>query len=608
MGARGLALAAVLLGGCVDLGRPDLVILIDGSPPLDAITAQVDTDGGGSADAADVPDETDVPDEPDGPGDPADTAPDGPDPLPAGSRCDQAGQCASGFCAQGVCCNDACRGTCSVCNLATAPGTCSLVPAGEDPGQSCAEEPLVACGLDGTCDGRGSCRRRAAGTECRPGRCTAGTEYAATTCDGSGTPCPEQTAGTACTSGMCTGSSCAAPCAGDEQCQSGFYCNMGRCTAKLAAGAACDRTGQCTSGFCVDRVCCSSACTETCFACNNPSAPGSCSAVASGQDPRGSCPAEATSTCGRAGGCNGSGACRLHPVNTVCLGGSCSGSSETPARTCDGLGVCRPAGAVRDCAPYLCGASACASTCADSSGCAPGFSCPAGTCARSAGLALLWRFEETSGSTALDSSGNGLHGAYVGETGAPISSTNLPTLVHANTRSRQFAGASRQAVQISLGSALRLSNDFSIAAWYRATQVDTMNGAETGAEIISGANVYILRLRPDRVEFSKDTGPGVVQCPGNVTGFRDGRWHHLAAVASRSSGVRVYYDGSLVCSLSDNDDIAYSEAPANPNLFVGRHGEGETHWDFSGNIDEVRVYSRPLSASEISILAGGRNL
>ena len=181
-------------------------------------------------------------------------------------------------------------------------------------------------------------------------------------------------------------------------------------------------------------------------------------------------------------------------------------------------------------------------------------------------------------------------------------------LVHANTRSRQFSGSSRQAVQISLGSALRLSNDFTVAAWYRATQVDSMGGEETGAEIISGGNVYILRLRPGQVEFSKDTGPGVIQCAGNASGYRDGRWHHLAAVASRSSGMRVYYDGSLICSLSDNDDIAFSEAPANPSLFVGRHGEGETQWDFSGHIDEVRVYSRPLSASEIAVLAGGRNL
>jgi hypothetical protein len=295
-------------------------------------------------------------------------------------------------------------------------------------------------------------------------------------------------------------------------------------------------------------------------------------------------------------------------VNTVCAGTTCSGSSETPARTCDGLGVCRGAGAARDCAPYFCGASACATTCAGSTACAPGFSCPAGSCTRSAGLAVYWRFEESSGSTALDSSGNGFHGAYIGESGAPTSSTNLPALGYSNGRSRQFSGSSRQAVQISLSQGLRFANDFTLAAWYRATQVDSNTSGETGAEIVSGGNVYILRLRPSQVEFSKDTGPGVVQCMGNAPNYRDGRWHHLAATASRSNGVRVYYDGNLICSLGDNDDIAYSEAPVNPSLYVGRHGEGETQWDFTGHVDEVRIYSRPLGASEIATLAAGNNL
>ena len=234
MGAWGLALAAVLLWGCVDLRRPVLVTLVDGSPPTDAIAVKVDT---GATDADhDASVDPDGPDEPDGPGDPADAEPDGPDPLPDGSRCDRAGQCASGFCAQGVCCNDACQGTCSACNLATSPGTCAQVPAGEDPGQSCADEPLVSCGLDGTCDGRGGCRRRAAGIECRPGELHRRPGVCGDHLRRQRDPCPEQTAGTACTSGMCTGSSCAAPCAGDGQCQSGFFCNAGRCTAKLAAG------------------------------------------------------------------------------------------------------------------------------------------------------------------------------------------------------------------------------------------------------------------------------------------------------------------------------------------------------------------------------------
>ena len=61
------------------------------------------------------------------------------------------------------------------------------VPAGEDPRDQCAESAPASCGLDGTCDGAGACRRYVAGSECAPGSCSGSTESAASTCDGNGT-------------------------------------------------------------------------------------------------------------------------------------------------------------------------------------------------------------------------------------------------------------------------------------------------------------------------------------------------------------------------------------------------------------------------------------
>jgi hypothetical protein len=42
------------------------------------------------------------------------------------------------------------------------------------------------------------------------------------------------------------------------------------------------------------------------------------------------------------------------------------------------------------------------------------------------------------------------------------------------------------------------------------------------------------------------------------------------------------------------------------DLWVGRHGNGNQNWDFEGNIDEVRVYTRVLTATEIAALAAGQ--
>jgi hypothetical protein len=594
-----------LASGCVDLTRPTR--LLDDGAIGDAHDARSDRprgDGGTGEPMSDL-DAADADDDAGDPGDDAmeaDGPPDGPPeaaPLDDGRPCDNGGQCASGNCAQGVCCQSACADVCMACNLAGTAGTCTAVAAGEDPLQNCAADPPASCGLDGTCNGAGACRRYPIDSQCAAGMCSGATEYAASTCDGNGTCRPGLMR--ACVSGMCMGGSCASPCTKPTDCQSGFFCDAGKCALKRAAAAACTSAQQCGTGFCVDGVCCNSECGESCFACNLAGSVGSCKPVPLGQDPRKQCLAEAPTTCGRAGGCNGAGACRLHPANTICGPGSCAGTTETPARSCDGLGVCRPPGAPRDCNPYLCGLGACLTSCIDSSGCAPGFSCQSNVCARVPGLVLFWRFEEATGLTALDGSGNGHNGIYTGDVGTPAPSTDLPALMYANARSRLFTRSSRHAVKLQgSAAAVEPANDLTLSGWYRATRTDS-----GGSEIISGSNGYVLRLRPNGVEMSKrKSDSSYSQCLGNTPTFLDGRWHHVAAVASRITGLKLYYDGAEVCSMNAREDIAY---PDGAGFFVGRHALDQDQWDFDGNLDEVRIYNRALSAAEVSVLAQGRN-
>jgi hypothetical protein len=224
----------------------------------------------------------------------------------------------------------------------------------------------------------------------------------------------------------------------------------------------------------------------------------------------------------------------------------------------------------------------------------PDASCP--TC--SVGLALYWKFDEAAnGTTALDSSGNHFDGLYTGVAGAPAASTSLPPVGFADPSSRSFALVNQQAVELAgAPSVLKPPNNLTIAVWYRATATDTQ-----GSEILSLGDQYLLRLQPAQLEWTKavysgaDAGTRYVHCFASVPNYLDGNWHHLAAVTT-PAGMTLYFDGAVACSNTEGGDIAYTRGP---DLWVGRHGTQKTTFDFDGNLDDLRLYTRALSADEV---------
>jgi hypothetical protein len=249
----------------------------------------------------------------------------------------------------------------------------------------------------------------------------------------------------------------------------------------------------------------------------------------------------------------------------------------------------------------------------------------------SVGLALYWKFDEPSGggTTAKDSSGHNVDGLYTGASGTPTPSSAVPTVMFTDPYSRAFSIANRTAVQLAaMPATLKPANNLTIAIWYRATGTDS-----SGSELVSGGDHYILRLGKAtqyRIEFDKNvvgalpdggTTNTYVQCftgltalDGGAPSWLDGNWHHIAAVASSTApGLAIYVDGALAPCTTFNksqyatDDISYSGRGS--DLWVGRHGDPgastNASFDFEGNIDEVRIYSRALSATEIMGLASG---
>ena len=293
-------------------------------------------------------------------------------------------ECLSGFLADGVCCDAACAGSCVACTALQkgggADGTCGPIAAGSDPDNECANAGAASCGTSGLCDGLGACQLYSSGTICTAASCSGTTLTPAGLCNGTGTCVAGNV--TDCSPAQCSAGTCQSTCSVDGDCVSSGYCSSGTCAAKKAVGGSATTPNECLSGFVADGVCCDTSCVGACVACTaakkGSGSDGACGPIANGADPDHECAAQAASTCGVSGSCNGIGACALYPAGTLCSPASCSGSTLTEPSLCDGVGTCVAGGNV-DCKPAACTGGTCGSSCTNDAECVSTAYCGGGS-------------------------------------------------------------------------------------------------------------------------------------------------------------------------------------------------------------------------------------
>src|SRR5205807_8532448 len=88
--------------------------------------------------------------------------------------------------------------------------------------------------------------------------------------------------------------------------------------------------------------------------------------------------------------------------------------------------------------------------------------------------------------------------------------------------------------------------------------------------------------------------PDVYTAVASPLPYNDGDWHHAAGVL-RTGLAELYVDGVLVAQDTTNPIASVRSATGTT---IGQVASG-----FGGDIDEVRVYSRALPATEIAALA-----
>lgn len=218
-----------------------------------------------------------------------------------------------------------------------------------------------------------------------------------------------------------------------------------------------------------------------------------------------------------------------------------------------------------------------------------------------------WKLDESSGTSAADSSGNGLTGTL----------TNGPVW---QSTGGQIGGAlsfdgSNDYVTIpdpGTGSVLDFTtgDSITVSAWINPTSITgeriiTCKGATTGVV----DHNYCLFQDAGTLYFGFDDSGG------NFHGFRTtatvlgtGSWQHVAATFIFNSGSstdgKLYYNGSEfpVSTLGSN---VYTTAPIvqdRPQWLGAYNPSGSPASVFNGLIDDVRIYRRILSATDIKAI------
>jgi prepilin-type N-terminal cleavage/methylation domain-containing protein len=220
------------------------------------------------------------------------------------------------------------------------------------------------------------------------------------------------------------------------------------------------------------------------------------------------------------------------------------------------------------------------------------------------GLVGYWPFEEGSGSSTADASGNGDTGTW---TGTPVGTNNTYyTGGKVGNYAGDFDGGTDYVNITSNPSDYTPSGPFTITMWMKQTLATTSSiaymGVYSGGGCSGGGCGYVVAPSAHKASLqilSGANGNSLV-IAGPTTIVDDGSWHFLVGVFNGSQ-IIVYTDGVSGTASS----WAYSVASNNGALEIGTRPLLPVR--FGGYIDDVRIYNRALSASEIQALYNAEN-
>ncbi len=205
-------------------------------------------------------------------------------------------------------------------------------------------------------------------------------------------------------------------------------------------------------------------------------------------------------------------------------------------------------------------------------------------------LVGYWKFDETSGNTAQDASGNGQDGTLNGD----------PQWVAGMLGGALEFDGDGDYVDIGNDPIFNITGQITVACWIKVSQFTI----DWQAIFTMGDDSWRLQ-RQTTTDNLCWACTGVTGTPGNWwlhgnVNVNDGEWHHAAGVYDGSK-YYLYVDGELDVSKNTSGAMSISSYP----VMIGANAQ-QSGREFEGLIDDVRVYKRALTETEIlGVMAGG---
>ncbi len=225
------------------------------------------------------------------------------------------------------------------------------------------------------------------------------------------------------------------------------------------------------------------------------------------------------------------------------------------------------------------------------------------------GLVGYWTFDEGTGSTTYDSSGNNNNGAWQGTasgTSGYYSAGKLGTWAGTFDGTDNYVDISNQA-QFNFADAT-----FTATGWFKTSTTSAefilgkvVNGGGWGVAVnwgscVGGAGHLCATM--------KDSLNSQFVQTASTSNLNDNNWHQFAAVITTNTtngsaqSALMYIDGALSQGSTTLDSNPY--VVASGDLHIGNRNTTPSNPTsyFAGSIDDIRIYNRALSSAEVQAL------